>query len=64
MSDEEKIEETLKEIEETAELSEEELDAVAGGFCIMIGVHDGADAECGDADFYACAYLGVGFGGD
>ena len=63
MSDEEKIEETLEKIEETTELSEGELDAVSGGFCIMLGVHE-PDAECGDADFYACAYIGVSFGGD
>lgn len=64
MSDEKKIEETLEAIEEGAELSEEELDKVAGGFCILIGANDGPDADCGTMDFFACAYLGVSFGGD
>ena len=44
------------------ELSDDELDAVAGGggFCFIIGVSSDVEDECGRDEGHACAYVGVG----
>lgn len=43
-------------------LSDEELDAIAGGggACYFVGYSTEPEAECGSAEFHACAYVGVG----
>ena len=62
MSDEEKIEETLKEIEESTDISVSELAAVSGStsFCLFVGFGNEPDAEFfSDESRGACAYAGV-----
>ena len=45
------------------ELGDAELEAVAGGgWCYAIGGASDVEATCGDSEFHACAYVGVGFG--
>ncbi len=48
------------------ELSDEELDAVAGGkgFCYIVGGSDEPEASCDTTYGFACAYGGVTFGGN
>lgn len=58
---------TLEEAREAVfagrELGDAELDAVAGGgYCYFIGGASDVEATCGDSEFHACAYVGVGFG--
>lgn len=42
-------------------ISDEELDAVAGGkgFCIIIGGADDVEIECTNEGGYSCAYVGI-----
>ncbi|MBQ6523373.1 MAG: hypothetical protein IJI12_01795 [Atopobiaceae bacterium] len=58
------FEEGLASAEEGAELSDAELDAVAGGdgFCVLAGLTDDVDAESGYGVVRACAILGISFG--
>ncbi|MCR4871133.1 MAG: hypothetical protein K5859_07540 [Atopobiaceae bacterium] len=44
------------------ELTDDELNAVAGGggACYIIGGSSGVEAECGRAEGHACAYVGIG----
>lgn len=49
-----------KELTSPRELSEEELEAVAGGgFCWYVGGSSEPEAECDPTQGHACAYLGV-----
>ena len=51
--------EEAKELASRKALSDDELEAVAGGGkCYVIGYSDGAEAEC-DSGGRACAFLGV-----
>jgi len=47
------------------ELDDAELAKVVGGgegFCVIVGLYDDVDADCGHPEGYACAWLGVSFG--
>ena len=47
---------------ERKELSDEELDAVAGGgVCYFVGASPSVDSECYNNRGSSCAYVGVGF---
>ena len=50
------------------EVSDAELDAVAGGdtggVCLGLGFSSDVNARCGSKGGYACAYIGVGGGGE
>lgn len=60
------FEEGAEAASEGVELSDDELDAVAGGgFCFLIGGSDGPEAECehgvADCEGHACVWAGVSF---
>ena len=55
-------EDALASFASARELTEAELDNLAGGgFCIIIGGSDGKEAECESPKGHACAYVGVTF---
>lgn len=55
------FEEATEFLASSRELSDEEMDAVAGGggFCYVIGGSNDVEAECGMSEGHACAYVGV-----
>ena len=54
-------EEGLAALASARELSDAELDGIAGGtgFCIIIGGNDRPEAKCDYSAGYACAFIGV-----
>lgn len=42
--------------------SSQRLWAGGEGFCVIVGLYDDVDADCGHPEGYACAWLGVSFG--